>query len=94
MTPVSALVLLAIATLCAVIGSLLAGFTLRGCFISILAGFAGAWVGAWFAAQVHLPVLYVLTVRGESFAVIWSLLGAALFAGMASALTGRSRGEF
>jgi uncharacterized membrane protein YeaQ/YmgE (transglycosylase-associated protein family) len=94
MTTVSALVLLAIAMVCGVLGSLFAGFTIRGCLISILLGFAGAWVGAWFAAQVHLPVVYLLQVRGESFAVVWSTLGAAMFAGMASAMTGRSRYEF
>jgi uncharacterized membrane protein YeaQ/YmgE (transglycosylase-associated protein family) len=94
MTSVGALVLLGIAAVCGVVGSLIAGFSVRGCIVCIILGFAGAWVGAWFAAQVHLPTLYLLQVHGESFAVVWSLLGATIFAGMASALTGRSRYEF
>jgi uncharacterized membrane protein YeaQ/YmgE (transglycosylase-associated protein family) len=54
----------------------------------------GAWLGTWIAAQAHLPPLYILHVGGESFPVVWSIIGAALFAAVMSALTGRSRYGF
>ena len=72
-------------------GSLIAGYSHGGCLSSIVLGFVGAWVGGWFAHQVHLPMLYTLQVRGESFPVVWSILGAAVAAGVMSVLTSKPR---
>jgi uncharacterized membrane protein YeaQ/YmgE (transglycosylase-associated protein family) len=94
MTFVGAIVLLIIAAVCGSIGSRLAGYSHGGCFGSIALGFVGAWIGSWIANEVHLPPLYVLHVRGESFPVVWSILGAAMFAGVMGILTGRSRYDF
>jgi len=90
MTLVSILLLLAVAGLCGGLGSALAGYSHLGCLSSIVLGFIGAWLGTWFAAEVHLPALYVLHLRGESFPVVWSVIGAAMFAGITSVLTSRS----
>jgi uncharacterized membrane protein YeaQ/YmgE (transglycosylase-associated protein family) len=94
MTFVGALVLLVIASLCGSLGSRIAGYSHTGCLSSIVLGFLGAWLGTWFASQVHLPPLYVLHIGPESFPVVWSIAGAAMFAAVASALTGRSRDGF
>jgi uncharacterized membrane protein YeaQ/YmgE (transglycosylase-associated protein family) len=94
MTLVVALLLLLVASICGSIGSRIAGYSHMGCLSSVALGFVGAWLGGWFAAQVHLPALYVLHVRGESFPVVWSIVGAAMFAAVVSALTGRSRYGF
>jgi uncharacterized membrane protein YeaQ/YmgE (transglycosylase-associated protein family) len=53
-------------------------------------GFIGAWLGVWFARQVHLPTLFVLHVQNESFPVVWSVVGAAIFAAVMSVLTRRN----
>ncbi len=90
MTLLSVVLLLAVAGLCGGIGSSLAGYSHLGCLTSIILGFIGAWLGTWFAAQVHLPMLYVVHLRGESFPVVWSVLGAAMFAGVTSVLTARN----
>ncbi|HEX8796917.1 MAG TPA: GlsB/YeaQ/YmgE family stress response membrane protein [Polyangiaceae bacterium] len=89
MTLVGAVVLLVIAGMCGSIGAGLAGYTHKGCLASIVFGFVGAWVGSWMAGQVHLPLLYVLHFRGESFPVVWSIIGAAILAATMSILTAR-----
>ncbi len=94
MTLVGLIVLLVIAAVCGSIGSSIAGYSHSGCLGSIVLGFIGAWLGVWIAAQAHLPKLYVLNVGGESFPVVWSIIGAALFAAVMSFLTGRSRYGF
>jgi uncharacterized membrane protein YeaQ/YmgE (transglycosylase-associated protein family) len=94
MTLTGAIVLLVIASICGSIGSRIAGYSHSGCIGSTLLGFVGAWLGTWIAAQAHLPTLYVLHVRGESFPVVWSIIGSAAFAVVMSLLTGRSRYGF
>jgi uncharacterized membrane protein YeaQ/YmgE (transglycosylase-associated protein family) len=90
MSLMSLLLLLAVAGLCGSVGSAIAGYSHVGCLTSVVLGFIGAWLGTWFAAQVHLPTFYVLHVRGESFPVVWSILGAAMFSGVTSVLTSKS----
>lgn len=90
MTLFGLLLLLAVAGLCGSLGSSLAGYSHMGCLTSIVLGFIGAWLGTWFASQVHLPPLYVLHLRGEAFPVVWSVIGAAMFSGVASMLTARN----
>jgi uncharacterized membrane protein YeaQ/YmgE (transglycosylase-associated protein family) len=90
MTLTGLIVLLIIAGVCGSIGSALAGYSHGGCLSSIVLGFLGAWVGVWFARQAHLPTLYVLHVQNESFPVVWSIVGAAIFAAVVSLLTRRN----
>ena len=94
MTLVGALLMLLIASVCGSLGSRIAGYSHMGCLGSIVLVFLGSWLGTWFAALLHLPLLYVLQVRGESFPVVWAIVGAALFAGVTSMLAGRSRYGF
>jgi uncharacterized membrane protein YeaQ/YmgE (transglycosylase-associated protein family) len=94
MTLVGALLLLLIASVCGSVGSRIAGYSHIGCLSSIGLGFLGAWLGTWFAGQMHLPPLYILHIRGESFPVVWSIVGAAMCAAVMSTLTGRSRDGF
>ncbi len=94
MTVTGVILLLIIASVCGSVGSRLAGYSHTGCLGSIVLGFAGAWLGTWFAGQAHLPPLYVLHLRGESFPVVWSIIGAAAFSAVMSMLTGRGRYGF
>jgi uncharacterized membrane protein YeaQ/YmgE (transglycosylase-associated protein family) len=90
MTLFGLLFLLAVAGLCGSLGSSLAGYSHMGCLSSVVLGFVGAWLGTWFASQVHLPPLFVLHLRGESFPVVWSVLGAAMLSAVTSMLTARN----
>jgi uncharacterized membrane protein YeaQ/YmgE (transglycosylase-associated protein family) len=94
MSLVGAVILLIIASVCGSVGSRIAGYSHIGCLSSIALGFVGAWLGTWFAGQVHLPPIYVFHMHGESFPVVWSIIGAAMAAAVTSMLTGRSRDGF
>jgi uncharacterized membrane protein YeaQ/YmgE (transglycosylase-associated protein family) len=90
MTLTGVLVLLVIAGVCGSFGAALAGYSHFGCLSSIALGFVGAWLGAWIQRQLHLPTLWVVHVQRESFPVVWSILGAGMFAGVTSILTVRN----
>jgi uncharacterized membrane protein YeaQ/YmgE (transglycosylase-associated protein family) len=94
MTLLGALVLLVIAGVCGSVGAGLAGYSHRGCLTSIVLGFLGAWAGGWLAHQLHLPTLWVLHVQGESFPVVWAIVGAGMFAAVTSIFTARNSQGF
>jgi uncharacterized membrane protein YeaQ/YmgE (transglycosylase-associated protein family) len=89
MSLIAVLVLLAVAGICGSVGSAIVGRNHVGCLGSIALGFIGAALGMWIARGLHLPQMFVWTVGGESFPVIWSIAGSALFVGVLSLLTGR-----
>ncbi len=76
----SFLLLLVIAAICGAIGQSIAGYSMGGCLISTVVGFIGALIGKWLAAEMGLPYIFDLEVGGETFPIIWSILGSALFA--------------
>jgi NAD/NADP transhydrogenase beta subunit len=43
----------------------------------------------WLARVLGLPELFVVTLGGASFPVVWSILGSALFVAVISALSRR-----
>ena len=73
------LLLLLVAGVCGSLGQSLAGFSRGGCLVSIALGFVGALVGTWLARILELPAIFTLHIQGESFPVVWSILGSALF---------------
>lgn len=79
MSFVGLIILLVIAAVAGMIGQALAGYSLGGCIISILVGFVGAFLGIWIARQFGLPEPLPITVDGETFPLVWSIVGAALF---------------
>jgi uncharacterized membrane protein YeaQ/YmgE (transglycosylase-associated protein family) len=87
MTLTGLIVLLVVAGLCGSVGSVLAGHSHVGCIGSIALGFIGAFLGAWISREFHLPEMFVWHVGRESFPVIWSIIGSALFVGVLSFLT-------
>ena len=42
-------------------------------------GFIGTLVGPWIAHQLKLPEPFMLHISGQSFPVLWSIIGAAVF---------------
>lgn len=76
----SFLLLLIIAAICGAIGQSIAGYSLGGCLISTVVGFIGALIGKWLAAEMGLPYMIPIEINGDTFPVIWSIFGSALFA--------------
>lgn len=89
MTLTSFLVLLLVAGICGSIGRAIAGYSHGGCLVSIALGFIGALLGVWIAGALHLPDLFVVTIGGEHFPIIWSIIGSALFVAVINLLTRR-----
>jgi uncharacterized membrane protein YeaQ/YmgE (transglycosylase-associated protein family) len=80
MTLVGFLVLLVIAAVAGALGQALVGYSVGGCLGSILIGFVGAYLGLWLARQLGLPELFTVVVDGESFPIVWAIIGSALLA--------------
>jgi uncharacterized membrane protein YeaQ/YmgE (transglycosylase-associated protein family) len=89
MTIIQFLVLLLIAAICGTIGQSLAGYSLGGCLISAIVGFVGAFLGMWLARQLGLPEVLTIRVGGETFPVLWSIVGSAILALIAGLLSRR-----
>ncbi len=73
------LILLIIAAICGGIGQSIAGYSMGGCLISAAVGFIGALIGKWLAAELGLTFLLPIDIDGETFPIVWSILGSALF---------------
>jgi len=95
MTLIGFLVLLLVAAICGSIGQSLAGYDLGGCFVSIIVGFIGAYLGMWLAGKFGLPELFTINVEGKPFPIVWAVIGSALFTLLIALLrrgfTGRDR---
>ena len=83
------LLLLLVAGVCGSIGRAIVGYSRGGCIVSIALGFIGAIVGVWIANALHLPNLFYVHIGGESFPIIWSIIGSALFVAVISLISGR-----
>jgi uncharacterized membrane protein YeaQ/YmgE (transglycosylase-associated protein family) len=89
MTLMEFLLLLLIAGIAGALGQSIAGYELGGCLVSIVVGFIGAYIGVWLARELSLPEFLVVTIDQESFPIIWSVIGSALFALVVGLLTRR-----
>jgi uncharacterized membrane protein YeaQ/YmgE (transglycosylase-associated protein family) len=83
------LLLLLIAAIAGSLGQALSGYSLGGCLMSIVVGFIGALLGLWLARQLGMPEPFLLTIGGESFPLLWAIIGSALFSGVLGALSTR-----
>ncbi len=70
--------LLVVAAICGGIGQSISGYSLGGCFVSIIVGFIGAWIGPMIADELDLPRFYTMTIGGKEFPVVWSIIGSAI----------------
>ncbi len=83
------IILIVIAGIAGSIGQALAGYSVGGCIMSIIVGFIGAFLGMWLARTLHLPEPFLISIQGESFPLLWSIIGSALFCGVLGFLTRR-----
>jgi len=87
----SLIVLIVIAAICGAVGKALVGGSAGGLITSIVLGFIGALFGPWIARQLNLAEPFVLRLSGQSFPILWSIIGAALFVALLHVLSGRRR---
>jgi uncharacterized membrane protein YeaQ/YmgE (transglycosylase-associated protein family) len=85
------IVLVVIAAICGAVGKALGGGARGGLIGSIALGFIGALFGPWIAAQLHLSEPFVLRMSGQSFPILWSIIGAALFVALLHLVSGGGR---
>lgn len=89
MSLLSFVILLLIAGICGAIGQAIAGSGRGGILVSIAIGFIGALIGMWVAGEMGLRELFALNIGGQTFPIVWSILGSALFVAVISLLTRR-----
>lgn len=89
MTWLGFVALLIIAAIAGSLGQAIAGYSAGGCLVSAVVGFIGAVLGLWLSRQLGLPELLTLTIQGESFPVLWSIIGSALFTAVLGLLSRR-----
>ena len=90
MTLIDLLLLLLVAGVCGALGQAIGGFSRGGCLVSIALGFIGALLGLWFARNAGLPEPFPVQVGGQTFPVVWSIIGSTLFVAVIG-LISRSR---
>lgn len=83
------LLYLVIAAICGAIGKAIAGGARGGLVVSIILGFVGALVGPWIAGQLGLPEPFMIDIGGQSYPVLWSIIGAAVFVAIIHLISGR-----
>jgi uncharacterized membrane protein YeaQ/YmgE (transglycosylase-associated protein family) len=89
MSILSFLLLLLIAAICGLLGQAVAGRGRGGILVAIILGFIGALLGTWLARAMGLPEILPVRVGGQTFPVLWSIIGSALFVTLLSLLQRR-----
>jgi uncharacterized membrane protein YeaQ/YmgE (transglycosylase-associated protein family) len=79
MTVPGLIFLLVVAAICGAVGRAIAGEIRGGLIVSIAIGFVGAMLGPWLAAKLGLAEPFMLHISGQTFPVLWSIIGGALF---------------
>ena len=83
--------LLLIAGICGSLAQGITGYSHGGCLVSIALGFIGAMLGTWIGHLMGLGEILAIQVGGQSFPIVWSIIGAALFVAVLNFLTPRQR---
>ncbi|GIK60040.1 MAG: GlsB/YeaQ/YmgE family stress response membrane protein [Ignavibacteriota bacterium] len=81
------LISLIIAGIAGSIARSLSGFSRGGCIISIVVGFIGAFIGTWLAREMQLPDPISITIRGTTYNLLWTIIGAVIFTAVLSLIT-------
>lgn len=81
------LISLIIAGIAGSIARSLSGFSRGGCIISIVVGFIGAIIGTCLARELQLPDPFVIVIRGTSYNILWTIIGAVIFTAALSLIT-------
>jgi uncharacterized membrane protein YeaQ/YmgE (transglycosylase-associated protein family) len=84
------ILLIVIAAVCGAVGKAIAGGARGGLIVSTALGFIGALIGPWIAARLGLSEPFVVHISGQSFPILWSIVGAALFVAVIHLISRRS----
>ena len=84
MTATDFILTLVIAGLCGWVASMLMGARRMNIFLLILLGFVGAWLGRWIATLVPGISLPSITIGGQSFPIVWTVIGSIVVVGLVS----------
>jgi len=82
------IVLIVIAAICGAVGRAIAGGGPGGLIASVALGFIGALIGPWIARALGLSEPFILRFSGQSFPIVWSIVGAALLVAVLHLLSG------
>jgi len=89
MTILDFIILVIVAAICGSLGQALAGYSMGGCLVSAVVGFIGAFIGLWMARMLGLPEVFTLTIGGQPFPIIWSIVGSLVLSLVLGMLTRR-----
>jgi uncharacterized membrane protein YeaQ/YmgE (transglycosylase-associated protein family) len=90
-TITSLIILIVIAAIAGMVGQALSGYSAGGCLVSMVVGFIGAFLGLWIARQLGLPEPLPIRVGGETFPLVWAIIGSALFTALLGLISRRRR---
>ncbi len=90
MTLVNFLILLVISGIVGSIGQAIAGYSRGGFLVSCAVGFIGAALGVYLSKYFHLPELFSITIAGNHFPIIWSIIGSTVFMIIVGLITRRT----
>lgn len=91
MSLIGLIILLVIAAIAGSVGQALAGYSVGGCLISMVVGYIGAFLGLWLARQLGLPEPLPIHIQGETFPLLWSIVGSALLSLVLGLISRRRR---
>lgn len=80
-----------IAAICGAVGRAIGGDVRGGLVVSIALGFIGALLGPWIAGQLGLSEPFAVRFDGESFPILWSIVGASIFVALIHLISRRGR---
>lgn len=76
---VGLIVITIIAAITGSVGQALVGYNRGGCLLAAAVGFIGALIGMWLSSELGLPELLTIQIEGQTFPILWSIIGAMLF---------------
>ena len=90
MTITEILPLLLVAVVAANLGQVIYNYSLGGYLVSVIVSFIGAFFGLGIARLFGFPELIPFIIRGETFPVMWSIIGSITLSWFLGSLTCRS----
>lgn len=93
MSLISFLLLLLIAGICGSLGQVIAGSSRGGWVVSIVIGFIGAFLGMWIGRQLHLQEPLTVRLDGQSYPILWSIIGSIVLVAVLSLFNRQHRGN-
>lgn len=90
MTITEILPLLLVAVIAANVRQLIYSYSLGGYLVSVIVGFIGAFFGIGIARLFGFPEMIPFIIRGETFPVMWSIIGSITLSWVLSSITRRS----